>query len=155
MQTVIERLEKHAAVIRDGRHDRVCPGQAYELSPAASCGDGVWQGDLGLEIVAGVPNGYKLCEVPTLQLVPGTTQGARHCLDSLDGVCLFLPQGWQKGEAELAGPCLVLTQRRSVQHPVHGAVVLAGGTPEQPLVILCRYQREWDVELRRARRAAD
>lgn len=142
--TAIDRVQEHLSEI-------VKPGMPAAFTAACEPGDGIWQGDLGLEICATVPAGYKLVAKPTSrdkQLVPGNTRGARHCLDSLDGVTLYRPQEWN--EDSLQGPCLVLTEDREVRHPVHGTVtVLAGQT------ILCRYQREWDKEQAKARRAAD
>jgi hypothetical protein len=80
--------------------------------------------------------------------VPGQTQGAKHCLDGTGGVEMYLPPGWP--EVTEDGPCLVLTEERTVLHPTHGAVTIPAG-----MTVACSYQREWDAEQRRARRAID
>lgn len=149
--TPIEKLQRHARRIGSGNHERVKPGMPFRITEAASVGDGVWQGDLGLEIVVAVPPGYVLVERPSgadRQLVPGNTQGARHCLDSLDGVTLYRPARWS--EESLAGPCIVLEQERTILHPTHGPVTIPAG-----FTVLCRYQREWDREQQQERRARD
>lgn len=124
------------------------PGQPVTLTSAASCGDAVRQGDLYLVVVEKVPEGYAKASRASKQLVPGTTRGAKHCLDSLDGVEVYLPKEWR--EESLQGPCLVLTKERTVLHPVHGAVTIAAGH-----TILCCYQREWEKEQAKERRARD
>lgn len=149
--SVIERIQKHVQRVAAGEHETVRPGQAFRVTEAASVGDGVWQGDLGLEIVAAVPAGYQRVSKPRAadkQLVPGNTKGARHCLDSLAGVQLYRPENWS--EESLQGPCLVLTKARQVLHPTHGAVSIPAG-----FTVLCRYQREWDKEQAKERRARD
>lgn len=149
--TTIERIQKHAATIKAGEHESVKPGQPFGFTEACQPGDGVWQGDLGIEIVAGVPDGYEQVKNPKSadkQLVPGQTQGARHCLDSLVGVKLYRPTEW--GPESLQGPCLVITKTRKILHPTHGAVTVPAG-----FTVLCRYQREWDKEQAKQRRARD
>lgn len=149
MLSIIEKINRRAKKIANRKDLKIVPGQAVRMSDAAAIGDGIRQGDLYLKIVAAVPSDYKLTEKPTLQLVPGTTEGARHCLDSLKGVKVFLPADF--GDADsLAGPCLVLAEERTVEHPVHGNVTLPAG-----VTVLCGYQREYDAELRRGRRNAD
>lgn len=142
--TTIERLQQHAAEI-------VQPGMPAAFTGACQPGDGIWQGDLGLEIVASVPMDYVLVSklrAADKQLVPGNTQGARHCLDSLAGVTMYRPANW--GPESLQGPCIVTTQERRVLHPTHGAVTIPSG-----MTVLCRYQREWAREQARERRARD
>ena len=159
----IDKMQKQARCIAGGQ-GKVRPGQPYRISEAASVGDGVWQGDLGLEIVARVPKGYVRVEHPTkadLQLVPGSTEGSRHCLDSFDGVELYRPENWPNVEPTphpihggkdvgYFGPCMVLTQERTIPHPKHGPVIIPG-----TFTILTRYQREFDAEQQRERRNAD
>lgn len=149
----IREIESHADTIRRGEHERVRPGMPFTFSAAASVGDGVWQGDLGISIVAKVPEGYTRVEKPTKadrQLVPGNTEGAKHCLDSLQGVTLWRPAEWENGQG-LAGPFIQVTQERTILHPTHGAVTL---TPREEFYG-CGYQREFDREQQKARRAAD
>lgn len=147
----IELIEQHAKKIREGKHETVSPGQPVRISEAAEVGDGVWQGDLGIEIVEAAMGDYIEVKSPTdadRQLVPGNTQGARHCLDSLDGVRMFRPIDWNA--ESLQGPVLVLSKERTILHPTHGAVAIPAG-----FTVRCRYQREFDAEQRRERRAAD
>lgn len=107
---------------------------------AASIGD-VWrQGDLYIELIAGVPSGATLEKKPSSQLAPGTTQGSRHILDSLKGVKMYrLPS-----PTVLDGPILDLSKERTVTHPEHGDVLLPPGCYS------ITYQRAFADELRRA-----
>lgn len=148
---MIETLVKHAKKIADGKHEQVKPGMPFRLSEAAVAGDIVWQGDLGLEVVDAIPDGYRRVAKPKAadrQLVIGNTQGARHCLASLAGVELYRPKNWT--DESLEGPAFVALRECEVLHPTHGKVIVAAG-----LTIHCHYQREWDKEQARARRVAD
>ena len=149
--SVIEKIQKHAAKIRNGEHDKIGPGVPVTISNALVAGEGVAQGDLNIIVADSVPRGYVLIKKPQSrdnQLVPGNTVGAKHCLDSLAGVTLYRPQQWT--EESLDGPCLVLTQERTVLHPTHGAVTIPAG-----MTVVCHYQREYDRELANERRARD
>lgn len=147
MLTAIEKISRRATKIANG-NDKIQPGQAARLSEAATVNDFARQGDLYLYVVVEIPTGYRRAEKPSRKLVPGNTEGAKHCLDSLDGVELYLPGEWN--EETLAGPCLKLAKERTVGHPVHGDISIPAG-----FTILCGYQREYDAELRRERRNAD
>lgn len=149
---VIERLVRHAETIRNGEHETVRPGQPFEFTGAAQPGDGVWQGDLGIEVVASVPAGYTKVQAVSEEhrkLVPGNTVGASHILDSVEGVEMWHPSGGLREES-LAGPVFKAWAKRTVTHPVHGHVTIPEG-----LTVRCRYEREFDAEQRRERRAAD
>lgn len=149
--TTIERIEQHVAAARESKDPAVMPGRPERFTEAAQAGDTIPQGDLYLMIVDAVPNDYVRVTKPTAadkQLVPGNTQGARHCLDALSGVKLFRPQNWT-GE-DLRGPCFVLTKERTILHPTHGDVTIPAG-----FTVLCGYQPEFDSETRRERRNAD
>ncbi len=151
MQTTIERIQNHVEAIANGQHERIKPGQPAAFSEACVAGDAIRQGDLYLILVDAVPKGYVSVEKPTKadrQLVPGNTEGARHCLDALVGVTLYRPAQWS--EESLEGPCFVLAKARKVLHPTHGVVSIPAG-----LTVLCIYQREWDKELAKERRARD
>ena len=124
------------------------PGQPVTLTAAACPSDAIRQGDLYLIVVDKVPEGYKKARKPSCQLVPGNTQGSKHCLDSLAGVEMYLPQEWS--EESLDGPCFILSKERMVLHPTHGTVTIASGH-----IVLCRYQREWDKEQAKERRNRD
>lgn len=146
----IDRIVSHAARIARGE-ETVKPGQPARFTEAASKGDAIWQGDLCLEIVARAPKGYAKVKNPAganRQLVPGNTVGAKHCLDSLNGVTLYQPAEWPN-VTEL-GPCLSLSEERTVLHPTHGPVTIPAG-----FSVLCSYQKEWDALQRQARRNAD
>lgn len=149
--SVIENIQKHAEKIRNGEHDKIGPGVPVTMSIALMANEGVAQGDLNIIVADKVPERYVRIENPSgsdKQLVPGNTVGAKHCLDSLDGVTLYRPQRWT--EESLDGPCLVLTQERTILHPTHGAVTVPAG-----MTVVCHYQREWDRELANERRARD
>lgn len=151
MTTAIDRVVSHAEEIASGKIHAVQPGLPVRFPAAASEGDEGWQGDLGLRVVRQVPDDLVRLAAPCeadRQLVPGSTQGARHCLDSLDGVEIYRPKDW--GPESLLGPCLVFSKERTIRHPTHGAVTVPAG-----FTIQCRYQREFDSELRRERRNAD
>lgn len=148
---MIETLERQVAAIKDGSHDVIRPGLPYRINEAITAGYGVWQGDLAIEVVDAVPEGYIKLESPgdgDRQLVPGNTEGAKHALDSLDGVELYRPAAWP--DVTDLGPAFVLHKERTVTHPTHGDVTIAAGH-----TVLCSYQREWDAEARQARRNAD
>ena len=147
--TAIDKITRKANRIKSGK-DKIEPGQPVRISEAASVTDFVRQGDLYLIVAESVPSGYTKATKPQKQLVPGTTQGARHCLDSLDGVTLYVPKDWSDKYEGLDGPCFVLAKERTVEHPTHGVVHIPAG-----FTIQCRFQREWDQEQKRERRNAD
>lgn len=153
MTLAISSIERHAKRISAGKA-KVKPGQPFRFSEAAKPGDGVWQGDLGICLVDAIPAGYIRVEEPTdqdKQIVPGVTQGSRHCLQSLDGVELYRPSKWpSSAEADYLGPCLVVDRDTTILHPTHGPVTILAGS-----IVQCTYQREYDAELRRERRNAD
>lgn len=136
--------------------EEVKPGQPTCFTTACSPGDTIRQGDLYLIVIDKIPPGYNKVRNPTekdLQLVIGNTVGARHCLDSLDGVVLFHPKVW--GEESLEGPCIRFLEERKIVHRPgdrvgHGTVTVPAG-----LMIQCCYQREYDKELQKERRAKD
>ena len=152
MKTTIERLEQRASELGKVKPGaKVGPGIPATFTEACASGDCIRQGDLYIVIVASVPAGYVQVEKTTVadkQLVPGNTQGARHCLDSLVGVKMYRPAKWDAESLE--GPVLVIAKKRTVLHPTHGSVTLLPGT-----IVECRYQREWSKEEAKERRARD
>lgn len=149
MECVIDTLQSYVDKIKN--HDKVQPGMPALFTEACQSGDGIWQGDLGLELVDKVPSGYKKVielQEKDKQLVLGNTQGARHCLNTLDGVVIYHSENWN--DESLNGPCLVLSKDNIVFHPIHGSVSLLKDT-----IILCRYQKEWDKEQQKERRQQD
>lgn len=152
-QEPIEEIQQHLETVE--------PGQPATFTAACSVGDCIRQGDLYIIIVASVPKGYKKIKRPTdmdRQLVPGKTEGARHCLDSFEGVKLFRPEEWS--EESLDGPCLIVTEERKILHRKesadsqstigHGTVTLVPG-----FTYVCSYQREYDKELEKESRVRD
>lgn len=151
MITEIEQIQNHAKSIANGEHDKIGPGVPVSMSSALVAGEGVAQGDLMLIVADRVPDGYQKVSKPNAidkQLVPGNTVGAKHCLDALAGVTLYRPSNWT--EESLDGPCIVTTKERTVLHPTHGAVTIPAG-----MTVVCYYQREWDREQMKERRARD
>lgn len=147
---IIDRIVSKANAIKENRDD-IKPGQPVRISEAASVGDFVRQGDLYLIVSDKVPSGYvkATAKNKSVQLVPGNTEGAKHCLDSLAAVDLYYPKDWPNAES-LDGPCVVAREGVTVLHPTHGSVFIPAGT-----TVHARYQREWDAEQKRERRNAD
>lgn len=150
MVSVIDRIVEHASIISRGEHDRVRPGMPLRISEAAAIGGFVWQGDLKLTIVTAPPSDYAVVKSPTQQLVPGNTVGARHCLDSLDGVTMYCHIEWGPRYDGLRGPCFVANRDVTIEHPKHGHITVPSG-----MMVLCGYQREYDAEQWRERRNRD
>lgn len=150
--TIADRLNQHL--------ETVSPGQPFTLTAAHQPGDGVWQGDLGIEIVAGTkpPKGYRLVENPTdadRQLAIEAGAGSHHRLRTLEGVTLYRPTNWGQDDADLNGPFIVLACPNAIVHEPghdrpHGTVTI-----EVPCSIQIRYQRNLDAETRREIRARD
>ena len=150
-EATLNRLETRARELREGKFEKVGPGKPARLSEALMPGEGGAQGDLHIFVGSGVPKGYEKVEKLTdadRQLVFGNTQGAKHCLDSLEGVTMYRPKGWN--EESLIGPYLLLTQERVINHPTHGPVTLPAGREYN----IC-YPRDFDVEQKRAERSKD
>jgi hypothetical protein len=102
-------------------------------------GEEVRQGDVYVTRLAAVPPRATLVKKPQVQLAPGTTQGSRHCLRSLDGVKVYDVEA----AGPLDGPVLECERGIAIDHPEHGNVVLAAG------VYAVTYQRAFAEELRR------
>lgn len=119
--------------------ESICNDEPQRFSEAASVGDIARQGDLYIEKLAGIPTGAVIEQNPSAKLAPGTTQGSRHILDSLDGVTLYRLQE----PNELQGPILNLATERTITHPEHGDVILPPG------IYGVTYQRAFADELRR------
>jgi hypothetical protein len=84
-----------------------------------------------------------------LQLVPEGGEGSRHILRHADGVELFRPSDWGS-EDSLVGPIIRLGKENVIDHPRHGNVTIPAG-----FSVSCTYQREYDEEQKRERRARD
>lgn len=151
--TVLQDIQAHAQLIKSGAHPGIGPGKPLTLSNALMAGEGIAQGDLNLVVIDSIPKGYVKIETPVsvdLQLVPGNTQGAKHCLASFRGVTLYRHPDWNAESLE--GPVLVVDEavEAEIQHPTHGHVTVQGGQ-----TIHCLYQKEWSKELEKERRARD
>lgn len=152
VEQIVANITTYAANIAQGL-ETVKPGQPLRFTEASDVNDRIWQGDLALTITANkIPAGYVKEKKPRTQLVPGKTIGAKHCLDSLEGVEMYVPKGfnWENEGDSLAGPWCRLKAERTVMHPVHGSVTIPKGFCFQ-----ADYQREYDEELKRERRARD
>lgn len=150
----IEKITNYANKIKNGEHESIRPGQAYEFSEACTEGDMVWQGDLGIGITSSKPpKGYVKSKQVHLNLIPNSnansTVGSRHCLASAEGVTMWLPKEWN--EESLDGPFLQLKNGAKITHPIHGDVTVPACFKNVQIV----YQREWDQEQARERRAKD
>lgn len=147
---MIQDIVKYAESIANGSHDEVKPGQDLSFSEACTTNDRIWQGDLSITIIDSVPESFSPASEPQTKLVPGEndTIGSKHVLDSLDGVEMYMPETWN--EQSLIGPALKISKTRMIMHPVHGNVTIPAG-----FCVQIGYQREWDQELARERRAAD
>jgi hypothetical protein len=119
--------------------ERIKSDEQQRFPEAASAGDVFRQGDLYIWKIDEFPGDWREDTRADLQLAIGTSQGARHVLDSRDGVRIFQhPQ-----QTELDGPILQLAEERVLTHPEHGDVVLPPGCYE------ITYQRQFADELRR------
>jgi len=148
MNASMQVLEK---IMKNREEWSVSPGQPASFTEACTVNDCIAQGDLNLVIMDSIPDDYN--KVETLQdnhrqLVPGNNQGSKHCLAHLDGVELYYPKVWN--EDSLVGPIMVLMQSNTVEHPTHGNVFIPAG-----FTVGTFYQREWDRELEKERRARD
>lgn len=156
MATAIERIEAKAKAIKEHRDPAVKPGQPERFTEACSPGDFAWQGDLKIIIVDAIPprtcpGGFsqlKSIRKTDMQLVPGNTEGARHCLKSKNGVKMYRPHVWNEESTD--GPVLFFGKEGTITHPVHGDVTIPAG-----FTVQLRYQREWNKEQQKARRTAD
>ena len=128
IQQTISDIQTTAEEIRNDAEQR--------FPDAASPGDCWRQGDVYITLLGEVPIGMTKPINPTCQIVPGVTQGSRHCLDSLDGVTVYtIPNA-----GPLDGPVLECREERTITHPEHGNVVLPPG------VYGIHYQRDLDAE---------
>ena len=125
------------------RAEEIKRNEPQRFPAAASVGDTFRQGDVYFTLLDVAPAD---CDEVTgeLQLAPGTTQGSRHLLDSLDGVTSYR----LREPGLLDGPVLLLTEERTVTHPEHGYAILPAGTYR------VTYQRDLDEE-ERVRRVQD
>lgn len=123
------------------------------ISAAIGCDEYFAQGDLNIGPVEHVPNGYVKAKKKSVQLVPGNTIGSRHCLDHLDGVEMWLPNEWN--EESLDGPVLKFSKPNRITHPTHGDLIFDEQFVKAEITIHCTYQRNYDEQEKRERRAAD
>lgn len=121
--------------------EEICNAEEQRFPEAASPGDSWRQGDVYITLLGGLPNGAETDPNPQRQLVPGTTQGSRHCLDGLGGVIIHR----LRSPGPLDGPILECQQEATITHPEHGNVVLPPG------IYGIHYQRDLDAEERERR----
>jgi hypothetical protein len=161
----VQELVEVVASVRKGNHESIRMGEPFRFTEACNAswdgGDAVWQGDMSIKLVdRTVPDGYKPATKDQLTkmiqsglgLVPGndSTEGSRHCLNSLDGVKVYLPSTYED-EGNLLGPILHLTNGCEIKHPTHGNVIV----PDCFDAVAIGYQREYDLEQKMERRARD
>jgi hypothetical protein len=146
----ISLIEEHAK--------KATPGQRCSVLLSAEVGQGAWQGNLGIQVIDEVPEGYELVENPTsedLKLTLESGDGGQHRLDSLTGVKLYRPEHWGKptepdDPSVLLGPVLVLTEAREIVHRLHGPIDLPANS-----VVHCWYQRDPQAEADAIKRRED
>lgn len=131
---IAHKLKAHLAT--------VTPGRPFHITPAHSPGDGVWQGDLGIEVVTEeVPEGYEAWDPDSYRSPNDMKELARnHRLRSTAGVTRFD----SPGPRSLDGPLLIFTEPNAIEHTPghdrpHGTVYL-----DAPCAIRIRYQRNLD-----------
>ncbi len=157
----IQTVKDHAENLKNGK-ERVQPGDPYTISSAAQSGEGVWQGDLGIRIVDSPDYyGFKISKYKKVKklddshrkLVPGDTDGAKHHLDSIDGVEMWLPEDFYTNPDIETGPIIRISEPRSVVHTGsgrHGTVHL------DPIhCYQFTYQQIYDQFANRTRRSRD
>jgi hypothetical protein len=142
---VVDAMAKHL--------ESVHPGKDAAFTEACVPGDAIWQGDLCIQIIESIPAEYRKVEKPQekdRQLVPEGGEGSRHKVASLNTVELYQPEGWGEDEGSLLGPAIKCIANTTIEHPRHGNVSIPAG-----FSVGFTYQREYDEELRRERRARD
>jgi hypothetical protein len=121
--------------------EKIKNDQTQRFPEAATPGDSWRQGDVYITLLAGRPIDAVAEKATGTQLAPGTTQGSRHCLDSLVGVKFYrLPN-----PGMLDGPIIECRTERTITHPEHGDVVVGPG------VYAISYQRSIVAEERQRR----
>jgi len=149
----IEEIVNYASSIAGGC-ESVKPGSPVRFTDASTLNDRIWQGDLGITIKSSIPSGYDQISIADFknsngnQLVHGSNKGSKHCIDSFDGVKMFVPKNWN--EESLLGPFMILEKERTITHPTHGDVTIP-----KNFCIQITYQREYDNEQKQERRARD
>lgn len=150
----IEEIQRHAQKIASGEHDTIRPGMPFRIPESWIVNEAVAQGDLVIRVIEEIRPGYELVSKPTKvdkQLVPGNTEGAKHCLDSVRGLKLYRPSGWpQSADGSLQGPIIVADRDVVIEHPKHGHVTIPKGR-----MVACDYDKEFDLIQKRERRNAD
>lgn len=114
--------------------ERIKSDETQRFPEAASPGDAWRQGDIYITLLGELPSAVQKTRKPKRQLAPGTSQGSRHCLDSLNGVQMYE----QVVGSLLSGPIIVCNTTRTITHPEHGDVVLPPG------IYSISYQRSLD-----------
>lgn len=122
-------IKQHAEIIKNDETHRI---------ETCSPGDSWAQGDLLIVALDAVPKNCKPTKVER-QLAPGTSQGSRHFLASLEGVEMFTLDD----ATPLDGPIVKTAKPCEIEHPEHGNIVLPAG------VYGVIYQRQYAEELRR------
>ncbi len=122
----VRRIQAHAESIKCDK--------PQTFPEAASIGDVFRQGDIYVQLTDKIPELARIIAPQTPQLVPDSSKGSRHILDSLSGVTLYKKNS---GNA-ITGPIIHLTEQRTIIHPEHGDVILPPG------IYAITYQRSYD-----------
>lgn len=137
VQDVYTEVQEHAEAIKnDAEHD---------LRDTFEVGDAWAQGDILIRKIKEVPPGTKAVP-PVAQLAPGTTQGSRHCINSLsdlNGDHVGIKMYHFENPTALQGPVFTVAKECTVTHPEHGDVKIGKGTYG------IEYQRAFAEELKR------
>lgn len=148
--SVIDEMVGYTQRVRDGL-EKVRPGMPLAFTEASTSGDAIWQGDLAIVISDRTesPEGFVSATIKSniFQLVPGQNTGSRHCVD-VGSVDISVPSDWN--DESTVGPFLKVKSETTITHPVHGNVTIPAG-----FCVEMFYQREWDREQERERRARD
>lgn len=150
----IAQIQKHAEKIKSGDHDKCGPGHPIAMSNALQVNEGVSQGDVMFIVVDKIPEHYinVTDEEGACHLAVGDTIGASHHLDDNKGVTIWRDPNWNT--ESLDGPILVTEIEKHAKHydgkTKHGTVII----PPNMMVGIF-YDREFDMEIRKERRAAD
>lgn len=146
----LKKLEAHKEKIVGGELT-VAPGLPQVFTRGMAPMDAIAQGDLNLILVESIPDNFKLRKNrDDNQLVPGNTEGSKHCVVDMSTCDVLNPPGWSAEYDNLLGPVIVAKSDTTIGHPTHGAVTILAGQTVQ-----CQYQRVWEEEQKKERRQRD
>ncbi len=145
----LKLLQAHKEKIVAGEAT-VAPGVPQTFTRGFAPNDAIAQGDLNLVLAEAVPKNATKRDNMSNQLVPGNTDGAKHCVVDRTTCDIYDPQGYGQEYQGLVGPTIVANKDTVIGHPTHGNVTILAGQTVQ-----CVYQRVWEQEQARERRQRD